>query len=216
MFWQRHYFYFGYFRRIAVHRICLRDGKYSAFELLRMKKLRFFFSGSDQPLVVMAVYDAGQVSFFDAKMEVTIFAVLILLSYTVLVKTPLRLTKSGLSFSRRYISDCVFIILLKSETLKQTGFCISFMPALSYGQRTQAHISSESRSGSGSCTKSVPTKQWKGFSAVLSSPLFLRLFFSCLRTFRFHTRFFWSSRLFCLCSDRSGIWLNQRLSGTMM
>lgn len=125
----------------------------------------------------MAVYDAGQVSFFDAKMEVTIFAVLILLSYTVLVKTPLRLTKSGLSFSRRYISDCVFIILLKSETLKQTGFCISFMPALSYGQRTQAHISSESRSGSGNCgPKSVLTKQWKGFSAVLSSPLFYGCF----------------------------------------
>lgn len=40
-------------------------GSIALFELLRMKKLRlFFFSGSDQPLVVMAVYDAGQVSFF--------------------------------------------------------------------------------------------------------------------------------------------------------
>lgn len=37
------------------------------------------------------------------------------------------------------------------------------MPALSYGQRTQAHISSESRSGSGSCGEISPNKTVEGF-----------------------------------------------------
>ena len=165
----------------------------------------------------MGVYDAGQISFFDAKMEVTIFAVLILLSYTVLVKNTFTFDEVGfIVLATVYIGLC-FHYFIEIRNIETNGLLYIFYACVViWSTDSGAYFVGKSLGKRKLWPEISPNKTVEGFLGGIVIALILRLFFSCLRTFRFHTWFFWSSRLFCLCSDRSGIWLNQRLSGTMM
>ncbi|MEC1394996.1 phosphatidate cytidylyltransferase [Bacillus velezensis] len=102
-------------------------GSIALFELLRMKKLRFFsFPGLISLLLLWLYMMPDKYHFFDAKMEVTIFAVLILLSYTVLVKNTFTFDEVGfIVLATVYIGLC-FHYFIEIRNIETNGLLYIF------------------------------------------------------------------------------------------
>ncbi len=165
----------------------------------------------------MAVYDAGQISFFDAKMEVTIFAVLILLSYTVLVKNTFTFDEVGfIVLATVYIGLC-FHYFIEIRNIETNGLLYIFYACVViWSTDSGAYFVGKSLGKRKLWPEISPNKTVEGFLGGIVIALIFTAVFQLFAHLPISYPVLWSSRLFCLCSDRSGIWLNQRLSGTMM
>lgn len=165
-------------------------GSVALFELLRMKKLKLVsLPGLIGLLLLWMFLLPSQYSFFEAdgisKMEIALFAVLLLLTYTVLVKNTFTFDEVGfITLAAIYIGMC-FHYFIEIRNLDQYGLTYIFMRVLSFGPPIPVPILSVNRLGSRNCgLKSVRIKQWKGLQAELSSHLYWRRFFSLLHNFR--------------------------------